>query len=54
VVAISGHPYLSIAAAMLAGVISGFVTALLQTKMGVDSLLRKYRKPALYSINIAV
>ena len=39
VVAISGHPFLSIAAAMAAGVCSGFLTALLQTKMGVDSLL---------------
>ena len=39
VVAISGHPWLAIAAAMTAGVCSGFVTALLQTRMGVDSLL---------------
>lgn len=31
-VAISGHPYLSIPAAMLAGVASGFITAILQTK----------------------
>ena len=37
-VAISGHPFLSIPAAMAAGVGSGFVTAILQTKMGVDSL----------------
>ena len=39
VVAVSGHPFLSIAAAMAAGVTSGFVTAILQTKLGVDSLL---------------
>ena len=39
VVAISGHPYLSIPAAMGAGVCSGFVTALLQTQMGINSLL---------------
>ena len=39
VVAVSGHPFLSILAAMLAGVGSGFVTAILQTKLGVDSLL---------------
>ena len=38
-VAIAGHPYLSIAAAMLAGIASGFVTAFLQTKMGINSLL---------------
>ena len=39
VVAVSGHPFLSIVAAMAAGVLSGFVTAILQTKLGVDSLL---------------
>ncbi|MBR6451753.1 MAG: ABC transporter permease, partial [Lachnospiraceae bacterium] len=55
VVAISGHPFLSIIAAMAAGMISGFVTAFLQTKMGVDSLLAGIVvNTALYSINIAV
>lgn len=55
VVAIAGHPYLSIPAAMLAGVISGFVTAILQTRMGVDSLLSGIIvNTGLYSINIAV
>ena len=39
VVAVSGHPFLSIIAAMAAGILSGFVTAILQTKLGVDSLL---------------
>ena len=54
VVAISGHPYLSIVAAMLAGIASGFITAILQTKMGVDSLLAGIIvNTALYSINIA-
>ncbi len=54
-VAIAGHPYLSIAAAMLAGVVSGFVTALLQTKMGINSLLAGIIvNTALYSVNIAV
>lgn len=54
-VAISGHPYLSIPAAMLAGVLSGFVTAILQTKMGVNSLLSGIIvNTALYSVNIAV
>lgn len=38
-VAIAGHPYLAILAAMGAGTLSGFITALLQTKMGIDSLL---------------
>ena len=55
VVAIAGHPYLSIAAAMLAGVCSGFVTAFLQTKMGINSLLAGIIvNTGLYSINIAV
>ena len=47
-VAISGHPYLSIPAAMLAGVASGFITAILQTKMGVIV------NTGLYSVNIAI
>lgn len=55
VVALAGHPYLSILAAMGAGILSGFVTALLQTKMGVDSLLAGIIvNTGLYSINIAV
>ena len=55
VVALAGHPFLSIPAAMLAGVISGFVTAFLQTRMGVNSLLAGIVvNTALYSINIAV
>ena len=55
VVAIAGHPYLSIAAAMLAGVCSGFTTAFLQTKMGINSLLAGILvNTGLYSINIAV
>ena len=39
VVAIAGHPFLSIPAAMLAGILSGVSTAVLQTRMGIDSLL---------------
>lgn len=55
VVAIAGHPYLSIGAAMLAGMVSGLVTAILQTKMGIDSLLAGIIiNTGLYSINIAV
>ena len=55
VVAIAGYPYLSIFAAMAAGVLSGFITALLQTRMGVDSLLAGIIvNTGLYSINIAV
>jgi len=55
VVAIAGHPWLSIPAAMLAGMLSGMITALLQTKMGIDSLLSGIIvNTGLYSINIAV
>ncbi|MBR2258800.1 MAG: ABC transporter permease [Blautia sp.] len=55
VVAISGHPYLSIPAAMGAGVCSGFVTAFLQTKMGINSLLAGIIvNTGLYSVNIAL
>ena len=54
-VAIAGHPYLAILAAMAAGILSGFITALLQTKMGIDSLLAGIIvNTGLYSINIAV
>lgn len=54
-VAIAGHPYLSIAAAMAAGIASGFITAILQTKMGINSLLAGIIvNTGLYSINIAV
>ena len=55
VVAIYGHPWLSLPAAMGAGIVSGFVTALLQTRMGVESLLAGIIvNTGLYSINIAV
>lgn len=54
-VAIAGHPYLSLPAAMAAGMLSGFITALLQTKMGVNSLLAGIIvNTALCSVNIAV
>ena len=55
VVAISGHPYLSILAAMGAGMLSGLVTGFLQTKLGINSLLSGIAvNTALYSVNIAV
>lgn len=55
VVAISGHPFLSIPAAMAAGMASGFIVALLQTRMGIDSLLSGIIvNTAWYSVNIAV
>lgn len=54
-VAIAGHPLLSIPAAMAAGILSGFITAFLQTKMGINSLLAGIIvNTGLYSVNIAV
>ena len=55
VVAIAGRPWLSIPAAMGAGMLSGLVTAVLQTRMGVNSLLAGIIvNTGLYSVNIAV
>ncbi len=49
-VAIAGHPYLAILAAMAAGICTGFVTAFLPTRMGADSLLAGiYVNTGLYS-----
>lgn len=54
-VAISGHPVLAIFAAMGAGILSGFVTAFLQTKLGVESLLAGIIvNTGLYTVNIMV
>lgn len=55
VVALNGHPILSIPIAMLAGMASGLIAALLQTVLGIDSLLAGIVvNTGLYSINIAV
>ena len=55
VVAMSGHPYLSIPAAMCAGVLSGFIVAFLHTRLGINSLLAGIIvNTALYSVNMAV
>ena len=52
-IALSGHPWLSIPGAMAAGAVSGFVTALLQTRMGVQSLLAGIVvNTGLYSVNL--
>ncbi len=54
-VAISGHPWLSLIAAMAAGVCSGYITAFLQTRAGINSLLAGIVvNTGLYSVNIAV
>ena len=55
VTVLSGHPLLAIPAAIAAGALSGFITAFLQTVMGVDSLLAGIIvNTGLYSVNIAV
>jgi putative ABC transport system permease protein len=55
VVTIAGHPILAIFAAMGAGICSGFVTALLQTKFGVQSILAGIIvNTALYTVNLGV
>lgn len=50
-----GHPLLGIGIAMLAGALAGSVTALLQTKLGVQPILAGIiTMTALYSINLMV
>lgn len=53
-VTIAGHPILALPASMLAGICSGYVTALLQTKFGVPSILAGIIvNTGLYTINLA-
>lgn len=55
VTAMAGHPVLAIFAAMGAGLASGLVVSVLQTRMGINSLLAGIIvNTALYSINIAI
>ncbi|MDE6259878.1 MAG: ABC transporter permease [Oscillospiraceae bacterium] len=50
--AAAGHPILAIPAAMLAGACAGFVTAFLQTRMGVPSILAGIiTNTGLYTVN---
>ena len=54
-VTLAGHPFFALFAAMAAGVCSGFVTAFLQTKMGVPSILAGIIvNTGLYTVNLAV
>ena len=54
-VALTGHPFLALLAAMAAGVCSGFVTAFLQTRLGVESIMAGIIvNTGLYTINLAV
>ena len=49
----AGHPLLAISAAMLAGACAGFVTAFLQTKLGVPSILAGIiTNTGLYTVNL--
>ena len=51
---IAGHPILGLVASMAAGVLSGYVTAFLQTRMGIESILAGIIvNTGLYTINIA-
>lgn len=54
-VSLAGHPFLALIAAMVSGVCAGFVTAFLQTRLGVESILAGIIvNTGLYTINIAV
>ena len=49
----AGHPILAIFAAILAGACAGFVTAFLQTKLGVPSILAGiFTNTGLYTVNL--
>lgn len=53
--AAAGHPYLGIAAAFLSGACAGGVTALLQTKLGVPSILAGIiTNTGLYTVNLMI
>ena len=52
-VAAAGHPFLAIPAAMAAGACAGFVTAFLQTRLGVPSILAGIvTNTGLYTVNL--
>ena len=54
-VALAGHPYLALPAAMGAGACAGIITATLQTKWGVPSILAGIiTNTGLYTVNLAV
>ena len=53
--AVAGHPILAIPAAMIAGALAGLVTAFLQTKMKIPSILAGIiTNTGLYTVNLAV
>lgn len=55
VLTVQGHPALGLLLALLAGAAAGFVTALLQTRLGVQSILAGIiTMTGLYSVNLMV
>ena len=55
VIAVLGHPFLALPVAMLAGAAAGCVTAFLQTKLKVPSILAGIiTNTGLYTVNLAV
>lgn len=54
-IAATGHPYMAILAALLAGALAGFITACLQTRLGVPPILAGIvTNTGLYTINLMV
>lgn len=54
-VAVAGHPLLALPAAMVAGAAAGYVTAFLQTKLNIPSILAGIiTNTGLYTVNLAV
>ena len=53
--AVAGHPYLAFPAAMLAGAAAGFISAVLQTRFRIPSILAGIiTDTGLYTVNLAV
>ena len=53
--AVAGYPYLALPAAMLAGACAGVITAQMQTKWGIPSILAGIiTNTGLYTVNLAV
>lgn len=53
--AVAGHPFLGLPLALLAGAAAGFVTAFLQTRLAVPSILAGIiTNTGLYTVNLAV
>lgn len=54
-IAVAGHPLLALPAAIIAGACAGFITAFLQTKLKIPSILAGIiTNTGLYTVNLAV